>query len=326
MVNNCRRALCSFLGGYTPERVVFTKNCTEALNIAVFGLLKRGDHVITTPLEHNSVLRPLYKLKAEGVDVTIIPLKNGTIAAEDVAAAVKANTRAAIISLCSNVTGAAPDIEKIKAALPEDVLLICDGAQACGHIKINMRKCGIDVLAAAGHKGLHGIQGSGALLFSERCDILPLTLGGTGSESLSLEQPRFYPDRLESGTLSFPAIASLFEGALYLKENFERDEEKVKSMCAYLHAELKKIKLIKLYSAPNAAGIVAFAHMQRQSEEVAQELSDKFGICVRGGLHCAPLMHKALGTSEDGLVRASLSAFNRTDECEQLVRAIRLMR
>lgn len=326
IVNNCRGAVCSLLGGYAPERTIFTKNCTEALNIALFGLLKKGDHVITTPLEHNSVLRPLYKLKAEGVDCTLVPLKDGTVAAEDVAAAVKSNTRAAVISLCSNVTGAATDVKKIRAALPKDVLLICDGAQACGHMKIDMSECGIDALAAAGHKGLHGIQGSGALLFSERCDVAPFMLGGTGSESLSLEQPAFYPDRLESGTLSFPAIASLFEGALYLKENFDRDEEKIKTMCAYLHAQLGKISRIRLYSRPNAAGIVAFAHVQKQSEEVAQELSDKFGICVRGGLHCAPLMHKALGTSEDGLVRASLSAFNRMDECEQFIRAVRLIR
>jgi len=315
-------------GGYSPERVVFTKNCTEALNTAILGLIKDGDDVVTTCAEHNSVLRPLNKLALEGkVNCRIAPLDGaGEVTAENILPLITKNTRAVIVTLCSNVTGAITDIKKLRAALPSDVLLICDGAQACGHIPIDMRDSGIDALAVAGHKGMCAIQGAGALIFSERCDIAPLTFGGTGSESLSLAQPDFYPDRLESGTLCFPAIASLFEGALYLKENFERDKKKLLEMCNYLHAEIKKINGFKLYSKPNPCGIVAFAHNEKQSEEVAQELSDKFSICVRGGLHCAPLMHKALGTDDSGLVRASLSAFNRHDECERFVHALRFIK
>lgn len=319
--------MCDLLGGYSPERVVFTKNCTEALNTAIFGLLKEGDEIVTTAAEHNSVLRPLNKLSVDGkINCLIAPLKEGKVSAENILSLITENTRAVIVTLCSNVTGAVTDIKKIRAALPENVLLICDGAQACGHISINMRESGIDVLALAGHKGMCAIQGIGALIFSERCDIEPLTFGGTGSESFSLNQPDFYPDRLESGTLCFPAIASLFEGALYLKENLARDEKKLSEMCAYLHKEIKGISRLKLYSEPNPCGIVAFAHTEKQSEEVAQELSDKFSICVRGGLHCAPLMHKALGTDDGGLVRASLSAFNRPDECESFIRALRFIR
>jgi len=324
IVNNCRRALCSLLGGYSPERTVFTKNCTEALNTAIFGILKKGDHVVSSVMEHNSVLRPLKKLSDDGIiTYSLAPLENGTISAEKIASLVRENTRAVIITLCSNVTGAAPDIDKIRAAIGEDVLLICDGAQACGHTAINMRKSKVDALAVAGHKGLCAIQGAGALLFSGRCDISPLTFGGTGSESLSLDQPAFYPDRLESGTLSFPAIASLFEGALYLKGNFERDKRALSGMCGYLLSEMSKIHKIKLYSRLNEGGIISFSCADKSSEEVASELSDKFSVCVRGGFHCAPLMHRALGTEEDGLVRVSLSAFNRPDECERFISALK---
>jgi len=324
IVNNCRKALCSLLGGYSSERVVFTKNCTEALNSAIFGLLKKGDKVVSTVMEHNSVLRPLKKLSDDGViSCSLAPLKNGNVGAEEIRPLVTKDTRAVIITLCSNVTGAIPDIKGIRAAIGDNPLLICDGAQACGHIPVNMAEEGIDVLAVAGHKGMHGIQGSGALIFSERCDISPLTFGGTGSESISLLQPSFYPDRLESGTLSFPAIASLFEGALYLKENLERDKSRVLEMCGYILGEFKRMSKIKLYSGLNAGGIIAFSTEKKPSEEVAGELSENYSVCVRGGLHCAPLMHRALNTEEDGLVRVSLSAFNRPDECERFISAMR---
>lgn len=324
IVNNCRRALCSFLGGYSPERTVFTKNCTEALNIALFGLLKKGDHVVSTVMEHNSVLRPLKKLSDDGIiSCSLAPIKNGNVGAAEILPLLKENTRAVVITLASNVTGASPDIKGIREAIGEDVLLICDGAQACGHTEISMKEWGIDALAAAGHKGLCGIEGSGALLFSGRCDISPLTLGGTGSESLSLLQPDFYPDRLESGTLCFPAIASLFEGVLYLNQNLKENKSRVLNMCSYIVGELSKIRKIKLYSKVNQSGIIAFSCEGKTSEEIAAELSDEFSICVRGGLHCAPLMHKALNTDGDGLVRVSISPFNRPDECERFVFALR---
>lgn len=324
IVNNCRSAVCSLLGGYSPERTIFVKNCTEALNTAIFGIFKKGDHVVSSAMEHNSVLRPLKKLADDGIiSYSLAPLEEGNVSAEKIASLVKENTRAVIITLCSNVTGASPDIKKIRAAIGDEILLICDGAQACGHTPINMKDEKIDVLAAAGHKGLCAIQGSGVLLFSERCDVSPLSFGGTGSESLSLDQPAFYPDRLESGTLSFPAIASLFEGALYLKGNLEKNRKILTNMCGYLLDEMRKINKIKLYSRLNEGGIIAFSCANKPSEEVAAELSDNFSICVRGGFHCAPLMHKALGTDEDGLVRVSLSAFNRPDECERFISALK---
>lgn len=324
IVNNCRHALCSFLGGYSPERTVFTKNCTEALNIALFGLLRKGDHVVSTVMEHNSVLRPLKKLSDDGIiSCSLANIKDGTVGAAEILPLVKENTRAVVVTLASNVTGTAPDIKGIRAAIGDDILLICDGAQACGHTEINMKEWGIDVLAVAGHKGLCAIEGSGALLFSERCDISPLTLGGTGSESLSLAQPDFYPDRLESGTLCFPAIASLFEGVLYLNQNLKENKTKVLNMCSYIVGEMGRMRKVKVYSRVNPSGIIAFSHETKSSEEIAAELSDGFSVCVRGGLHCAPLMHRALGTEDVGLVRVSLSPFNRPDECERFIVAMR---
>ena len=317
----CRKLICDFLGGYSYERTVFTKNCTEALNIALLGVLKRGDEVVTTVAEHNSVLRPLEYLKGKGVKVKYAPLKEGRIDTDEIIKLVSPATKAVVVTLASNVTGTAPDVKKIKAKLPQSTLLICDGAQACGHTNINMEESGIDVLATAGHKGLLGIQGSSALLFSERVNPDPVLFGGTGSESYKLNMPDFYPDRLESGTLSYPAVVSLGEGVMYLREHMEGDVKKVAAMTEYVTDKLSEINGVKLYSQPNPYGIIAFDLDSIQSEMAAFRLSDEYSICVRGGLHCAPLMHKALNS--DGLIRASLSAFNTESECERFISAIK---
>lgn len=321
-VYNVRKLLCDFFGAYSYERVIFTKNCTEALNLAILGALTAGDEVVTTVAEHNSVLRPLERLKASGVKVTYAPLdKEGEVDVESLVNSVTEKTRAVVVTLASNVTGATPDVKKIKAAIPENCLLICDGAQACGHFEVNMQKLGIDALAVAGHKGMLGIQGSGALLFSERLNPKPVLFGGTGSESYNLNMPDFYPDALESGTLSYPAIISLGEGALYLKQNLQENRLKTEQMTAFLCENLVKTKGVKVYSKPNPCGIVTFNLDGMQSEEAAFRLSEDYGICVRGGLHCAPLMHKAL--KSEGLVRASVSAFNTMNECEIFIKAVK---
>ena len=322
-VYSCRKLLCEFFNGYSYDRTIFTKNCTEALNIAIVGTLKSGDEVVTTVAEHNSVLRPLERLKAQGVKVCYAPLKNGEIDAGEIAKLVTDKTRAVIVTLASNVTGASPDISAVRKAIPESVLLICDGAQACGHVPVDMKKNGIDALAVAGHKGMLGIQGSGALLFSERLNPAPVLYGGTGSESYNLNMPDFYPDALESGTLSYPAIVSLGEGVLYLTGNLIKGAEKTVRLTSYLIENLKNIKGVTLYSKPNPFGIVALSLDNMQSEICAYKLSEQYSICVRGGLHCAPLMHKALNS--DGLVRVSVCSFNTQSECEKFVEAIQTL-
>ena len=325
VVQKAREALDEFFEGYGPDRAVFTKNCTEALNIAIFSALQAGGHAVTTCMEHNSVLRPLEHLRRTGkADYSVAPLNDsGNVDAAAIVALVREDTKAVIVTAASNVTGASPDFAAIRAALPAHVLLICDGAQGCGHIPLSLRGQGLDALCVAGHKGMHAIQGAGALLFSERFDPDPLLFGGTGSESFNLGMPPFYPDKLESDTLSFPAIVSLFEGTLYARLKMKSDAEQVFRLTEFLCEGLRSNPRLTLLSRPNPCGIVAFSHREKQSEEVAALLSEKFSVAVRGGLHCAPIMHRALGTGEDGAVRASLSAFNTREEASVLVRAMR---
>lgn len=322
-----RSVLSEFFGGYGYERVVFTKNCTEALNIAIFSLPENGV-VITTVAEHNSVLRPLERLKSKGVNVEYLPLNaDGEIdltALEKIvngAAQTGVPVCAAVITLASNVTGIAPNIQHVRAILPKECMLICDGAQACGHVPINIKAMGIDALAVAGHKGMLGIQGSGALLFSERFNPQPLMFGGTGSESYNLNMPDFYPDRLESGTLNFPAIVSLAEGAMYLSQHVNRHKSVTQSLTSQAVEGLKRIPEVEIFSKPNPYGIVAFRLKNIQSEMAAFALSEEFEICVRGGLHCAPLMHNAL--KSDGLIRASFSPFTPRSAVPALISAIK---
>ena len=320
----CRELLSSLFGGYSFERVVFTKNCTEALNLAILGTLKQGDHAVTTCLEHNSVLRPLEALKRAGViGYDVAPLTNGRLLPESIAELVKPNTRMAVVTAASNVTGEAPPLAKIKKLLPEDVLFVVDGAQGAGHLPLSMKDMGLDALALAGHKGMGGIQGSGALLFSERMEINPLLFGGTGSESFDLGMPAFYPDRLESGTLSYPAVCSLYEGALLVKSRREEWAGKLERTTAFVWEGLSELKGYTAYSLPNACGICSFRHARLSSETIAGELSEQYGICVRGGLHCAPLIHKALGDFPDGLVRASFSPEQGKKEAKALLCALK---
>lgn len=188
-----------------------------------------------------------------------------------------------------------------------------------------MKECGIDALAVAGHKGMYGIQGSGALLFSERLDPAPLLYGGTGSQSFNLHMPDFYPDRLESGTVNYPAIASLAEGVLHLKSHFNEERDKLTHLTSLLIERLNDLPFVRAYSRPNPFGIAAFSMEGYDSEQAAYRLSEEFSICVRGGLHCAPLMHEALGTSDSGLIRASLSPFNTEREIDLFVSALKTM-
>lgn len=315
-----RKTLQEFFGAPSAEKIIFTKNCTEALNIAILGTLKAGDIAITTVAEHNSVLRPLKYLEGKGVTVRYVPLdKFGNINISSLAEMSKGAT-AVIITLASNVTGIAPDICAVKRAIPEKTLLICDGAQACGHIDINITGSGIDALAVAGHKGMLAIQGIGALAMSERFNPDPIMFGGTGSESFNPAMPDFYPDRLEAGTVNYPAIISLGEGVLYLKTRLYENRDYLVYLTDMLLGGLADMPFVKVYSRTNPFGIIAFSVEGQPSEAVAGQLSRDYSICVRAGLHCAPLMHGALGSS--GLVRASLSPFNTVGEVQYFLKAM----
>ncbi len=318
------RVMLSELFNCSPEKVIFTKNCTEALNLAVFGTTRSGGHVITTALEHNSLLRPLTYLKNRGIiSLDIIYPKPDRELDEQIKEKIRLDTFMIACTAVSNVTGYALPLQKIgKIAKENELLFLVDGAQGGGHIPLNMKELNINMLALAGHKGLYGVMGSGALLIDDSTEVAPFILGGTGTQSLSLSQPEEYPERLESGTLNLPAIMGLLEGARFVKNNLASFGTHLLSATQRLINGLKKLDGVKIYSEPNESGIVAFCLNDLTSTDVADALNRDFDVAVRGGLHCAPLTHKLLGTQNGGLVRASLAVQNSHREIDYFIKAI----
>ncbi len=320
-----RRNLSSTFHSDEPQRVIFTKNCTEALNIAILGTLKQGDHVVTTATEHNSVLRPLAYLFTSGkITYSVAKPENGKfITAEDILPLLKDNTSMVIVNGASNVTGAINDIDGIGNALKgKGIIYLVDGAQLAGHETIDMKKSHIDILAVAGHKSLCGIMGTGALIFNGNVNPSPIMFGGTGTETFS-SQPECYPEKLESGTINLPGICALNEGVYFATERLEQNKRRLTALTQYVISKLDSLNGIKIYSEANACGIVSFETEGVSSMQISQILSQKYDIAVRGGFHCAPLIHKFLGTEESGLVRVSLSPFNTENEINKLFYALK---
>lgn len=320
IVAECREVLADMFGA-DSSRVIFTKNCTEALNTAIFGLPLSG-RVITTDYEHNSVLRPLYKLARDGkISLEILPAEN---IIESIKNLDTSGVSAIVTTAVSNVTGKILPIKEIgEFAKEKGIYYIVDGAQGAGHIPLSVKEQNISCLAVAGHKGLGGIMGSGALIIADDVEVSPLTFGGTGTETFSEDMPTFYPERLEAGTLNLPAIASLLEGARHIKRNLVHFALTVENYTERLINGLSVIEKVTLYSDKNPAGIVSFKINGKSSQEVADMLNNDFDVAVRGGFHCAPLAHKSLGTEKEGLVRASLSVYNSASEIEYFVKAIK---
>lgn len=323
---SCRELLAD-LFNCSPERAIFTKNCTEALNTAIFGTLIKGKKVITTVFEHNSVLRPLVRLRDEGlISLEIVAPTEEKPLPLCIKEKMTPDVYLVAVTAVSNVTGEFTPIKRIgELCRSRGVLFLVDGAQGGGHVPLDMQENRIDMLALAGHKGLYGIMGSGALLFSDNVDIKPLTYGGTGTESFSLVQPDAYPERLESGTLNLPAIAALCEGLRYVKKNFNNFGELLYSSTADVIAALNAIEKVKCYSLPNKSGIVSFSIDGLDSTTAADIFNSDYDVAVRGGLHCAPLAHEYLGTSSGGLIRASLSVQNSAGEIDCFLRAAKSM-
>ena len=327
------RAILADFFGCQQERVVFTKNCTEALNTAIFGLAKKGMHVITTVFEHNSVLRPLYNLEREGIITLTVVAPTCYIKDEEglslsvfnsIKAAVRPDTKIVVMTAVSNVTGTIMPLKEVSELCKNiGAFFVVDGAQGGGHIPLNVEKLNISALAVAGHKGLYGIMGSGVLLLDEKTEINPLTYGGTGTDSFNTDQPTFYPERLEAGTLNLPAIAALGEGVRYVKHNFDAFCQRVFALTERLIKGLSEIESVNCYSVANTTGVVSFLVEGVESGFVADLLDSQFDVAVRSGLHCAPLCHKFLGTDGGGLVRVGLSAQNSTSEVDYFLRAIK---
>ena len=327
-VYDARVRLASLFGCPRVDHVAFTANSTEALNIAINGLIDPGDHVISTALEHNSVLRPLYRLEAEhGAELSFVPAdKLGNVDYADFERLMKPNTRAVVCTNASNLTGTVLDIERIaKTAHSHGALVIVDASQTAGCWPIDMKKMGIDVLCFTGHKGLMGPQGTGGICVKEGIEIRPFKVGGSGVQSYSRTHPAEYPTRLEAGTLNGHGIAGLGAAAKFISETgVENIHAKERSLMLRFYEGVKNIEGVTVYGdfTKDKTAIVALNIRDYESGEVSYELSQGYGIATRPGAHCAPRMHKALGTAEVGAVRFSFSFYNTEEEIDEAIRAV----
>ncbi len=324
IIFNTRRTLLEAFNAENVNKVIFTDGCTTSLNTAILGTVKKGGNVVTTCFEHNSVLRPLFELERQGlISVTVVYPDSIIPLASKIVQSIREDTYLIAVTGASNVTGETVDIDYIGNNKRDDILLLVDGAQLSGHKKIDMQKSKIDMLCLAGHKALGGIIGTGVLILSDRAEVQPIKYGGTGTETFSLTQPLDYPEKLEAGSLDLPAIASLCEAVTSMSANVDKDGELLKTRTDFLIEKLTYINGIAVYSKPNPCGIVAFASKKFDSQTFSTKLSDDFDIAVRGGFHCAPLVHKYLKTDKEGLVRVSLSPHNSINEINALLFAVK---
>lgn len=315
-IEETRETVCS---NFFDGKVIFTKNCTEALNLGMLGS-KLSQQVITTVFEHNSVLRPLKSLEKKGqISLRILSPDNDGLL-KPLANALITPTSMVVISAMSNVTGYALPVEEMASLVKKksNALVMVDMAQAAGHIKIDYQN--IDMIATSGHKSLHGLQGTGFLLIKKDITLSPLIMGGTGTSSLSLDPPVIIPESLEAGTANTIGIACMNVSIKWTMKNMEKIIEKCQRLQNFLTDELKQIPQVKIYGANN--GVILINVGDLPSSEVGDILSQEYGICVRSGLHCAPLMHRYLGTNERGGVRISIGYNNRNRDIERLAEAI----
>ena len=314
--------------GTNAENIIFTGGCTDALNLAIQGTHKNG-HVVCTCNEHNSVLRPLEHLKQTNPNFSYtVAQQTGKLGItwKDIECCLKDETYMVVVNHISNVNGDVAEIEEIGKQLKErNIIFMVDGAQGGGHFIYDMKKMHINLLALAPHKGFYAPQGIGVLATNGNFSLEPIRFGGTGTNSLELVQPETSPERFESGTLNTPAILGFGEGIRFVEENFDLINAKLEDLTTYLHYEFSKLPLDIYTQTENTSGVFAFNIPQIPSSDVANYLNEKWNICVRSGLHCAPLKHKSLGTTNGGAVRVSLSYFNTYQEIEKLVYAIKTL-
>lgn len=334
IIYRARESLAELLGAAAPEQVVFTANATESLNLVLGGLFGPGDHVITTVCEHNSVLRPLYRM--QGVELSVLPVKAeageerqaGILAYDELESLLRPNTKALIITHASNLTGNITDLERAAAFTKKhSLLLIVDAAQTAGAVPMDMERMGIDVLCFTGHKGLYGPQGTGGVCVRPGLSIRPLKVGGSGIHSFDREHPSEMPAALEAGTLNGHGIAGLGAAARWLLETgVEQIRAREQALLRRFVDGVKEVEGVTLYGNPDLdrrTGIQSLNIRDYDSARVADWLYEDYGIAVRGGAHCAPLMHEALGTREQGAVRFSFSYFNTEAEADEAAAAVR---
>lgn len=328
LIFDARLAVAEFFGGVSPNQIAFTNNATESLNLALFGLLMPGDHVITTVWEHNSVLRPLYRLASRGVKLSFIPANSlGELDLDQLKHIIRPNTKALVCTHASNVTGNLVDLLYLSNfCLEHNLTFIVDGAQTAGTIPLDLEQANMDVFCFTGHKALGGPQGIGGIYVRKGLKIEPLKVGGSGIDSFSPNHPWQMPEALEAGTLNTPGIAGLMAGIQYIEEQgLTKIAEKEQALTNYFYNAAIKIKNVKVYGTyvdQNRCPIVALNIMGLDAGYVSQILAEQYGIYTRAGAHCAPLMHQALGTEKRGIVRFSFAHCNTFSELDQALNAL----
>lgn len=327
-VYEARRRLAAFFHCERADHVIFTQNSTEALNIVLYGLLSPGEHVITTDLEHNSVLRPLYDLESRGLLLDFVRAdRRGKVDYRDFERLIRKETRAIVCTHASNLTGNMLELERISGiAHRAGALLVVDASQSAGALPVDMEKQGIDILCFTGHKSMLGPQGTGGLCLRSGVELRPFKRGGTGVHSYLREQPSDYPTRLEAGTLNGHGIAGLLAAVNFIdRMGLEKIEEKESRLLRRFCEAVREIPGVTLYGdfEGRRAAIAALNIRDYSSAEISDCLAQDYGIATRPGAHCAPRMHEALGTEEQGAVRFSFSIFNTEDEVESAIRAVR---
>ena len=323
VVEHCREEAARLLGVHHPERILFTANCTEALNLAISGTLRRGDEVICSYAEHNAVMRLLDRYVSRG-EITVhmlAPDERGILSPASLRRVISRKTALVIIAHASNVTGLIQPIAQLGAVCRErGVPLLVDAAQTAGMADVSPDVLCADMVAMPGHKGLLGPHGTGALWVADGVTLAPLRQGGTGSASESMFQPRIMPDSLESGTLNLPGIAGLYAGMRFALAHQQEARETTAALCGMMRDALREMAGVRVYTRADAS-LLSFNVAGIASQVVASAL-DEQGIAVRGGLHCAPGVHRFLGTLNIGAVRVSPGLMNTAAEAGKLIDAV----
>lgn len=329
LIYETREMISDLVNLKNPRQVAFTCNSTESLNTAILGLFGPGDHIISTVMEHNSVLRPLYRLEELGASVSFVPCdEKGRLRTDMLESFVKPETKALVCTHASNLTGNANDLMRLgEFCRTHHLLFVVDASQTAGVLPIDMQGMKIDVLCFTGHKGLYGPQGTGGICVREGIEIKPLKSGGSGIHTYLKEHPKEMPTALEAGTLNGHGIAGLHAALKFLKETgTDTIHRKEISLMRRFLEGIRDVPGIRLYGdfdTDERAAVVSLNLRDYDSSEVSDELAYTYGISTRPGAHCAPLMHQSMGTVDQGMVRFSFSWFNTEEEIDTAVRAIR---
>ena len=329
IVYECRKLIGKLFNFDNPKKVVFTSNVTDSLNIAMRGILKENDHVITSSLEHNAVWRCLKTLERD-INIKIDTVecsKDGITNPQDIKKYIKKDTALIVFTQASNVLGTIQPIREIGAIAREhNIPFLVDSAQSAGAMKIDVKEDNIDILAFTGHKSLLGPMGTGGLIINTDIDIKPLKAGGTGGDSAYEYQPDYYPNHLETGTSNVSGIAGLREAIKFLnKEGIENIHNKEKELTKYALEKLETVKDIEIYGPRDCEkmlSVISFNIKYKRPEDVGSILDQKYDIMLRAGLHCAPTAHSVIGTKERGTLRIGLGYFNEKEDIDKLVEAL----